>query len=58
MIGGKEMSLAEILKRLKNGEKVVCPACNKGILIPIGTDNATKAHSFKCDKCSELIIIN
>lgn len=50
------MSLGEILKRLKNGEKIKCHICNKGVLKPCGAVDLPKARSFKCDKCGECIV--
>lgn len=43
----------DILIRLKSGEKVKCPVCHKGHLLPYNT-TADKAHYFNCSdkKCS------
>lgn len=39
------------LERLMNGEKLMCPKCNKAIIVPFGTI-ADKAHSFICPNCN------
>lgn len=42
-----------IYTRLKNGEKIKCPVCHKGVLTPYNT-TFDKAHSFNCsdEKCN------
>ena len=46
----EERSISE---KLRKGEKVICPICKKGILVPYNTTYQT-AHSFNCsnDKCN------
>ena len=45
-----------ILKRLMDGEKVVCPSCKKGFIEPVnesGKDlGIDELHYFKCTKCN------
>ena len=46
-------NVEEIFKRIKkirNGEKVVCSHCGKGIMRPVGDCKTT--HCFICDKCN------
>ena len=43
-----------ILKKLWNGEEVLCPKCNSDYLVPL---HKTKKDNddFKCPKCGEVI---
>lgn len=48
--------VGDMIKRLRNGEKVECPDCHKGI---IRTPYDTKiSHYFECDKCKFKINID
>ena len=48
--------VGDMIKRLRNGEKVECPDCHKGI---IRTPYDTKIrHYFECDKCKFKINID
>lgn len=47
MVGDVRDSLID---RLRNGEKVICPQCKKGYLLPYNAA-VDKAHSFSCPKC-------
>lgn len=38
------------LKKLWDGEKVMCPKCNKDFLVPLHKDN----DDFKCPNCKEV----
>ena len=47
----------EFMEKLRNGEKVICPCCKKGVMIAVGDFKTTK--SFHCDSCKkDLILIN
>ena len=49
------LELNEMIKKLRNGEKVTCPHCEKGIMIPTGNHKTT--HGFHCDHCKERLKI-
>ena len=42
----------DISMELREGTKVTCLKCGKGIYKPAGADFKT-AHSFLCDKCND-----
>ena len=42
-----------ILKKLWNGEKVMCPKCNEDYLIPLHK-NRKDNDDFQCSKCKEI----
>lgn len=46
----------EMLKKLRDGESVTCPKCNKGIVIPKGDCKITKV--FHCEKCDYSVTID
>lgn len=48
--------LNDMIKKLRNGEKVTCPLCGKGILQAIGNCETTKG--FKCTECKKGLNIN
>lgn len=48
--------LNNMLKRLRNGDKEMCPICKKGIMVPVGNHKIT--HCFYCDKCKKKLNIN
>lgn len=39
------------LKKLWNGEKVICPKCNKDFLVPLHKNDE---DDFKCPNCNEV----
>lgn len=41
------------LKKLWNGEKVLCPNCNKDYLVPLHKNKKDNNH-FKCPNCNEV----
>lgn len=41
------------LKKLRNGEEVVCKHCGKGVMKPIGDYKTT--HCYVCDNCGNKI---
>ena len=43
-----------LLKKLWNGEKVLCPKCGKDYLTPLHK-NRKDNDDFKCPKCDEVI---
>lgn len=50
------IELNEMIKRLRNGEKVECPKCKKGIFVTSG-DYKT-SPGFHCDYCKVRLNIN
>ena len=42
-----------ILKKMWNGEKVMCPKCNEEYLIPLHKKRKDN-EDFKCPKCGEI----
>lgn len=45
--------IGNMMKKLHNGEKVICPDCKKGIIkTPY---NPSTSKFFKCDNCSFMI---
>ena len=48
--------MLERLKRLRNGETVICKQCRKGVMKPVGDYRTT--HCFVCDSCGNRININ
>lgn len=42
-----------ILKKLWNGEKVICPKCNKDYLIPLHKKKNDN-NDFKCPSCNQI----
>lgn len=43
--------LDDMVKRLRKGEAVKCPLCEKGVLEPVGDYQTT--YAFKCSECGE-----
>ena len=52
------MNLNEVLKKLRDGEQVICPICNKGIMKPINNADYKIAHGFQCGSCGETMNID
>lgn len=50
------MTAANIIERLRNGEKVKCTECGKGFFVPFGDYKTTPR--FTCDVCKAKININ
>lgn len=48
--------LIDRIKKLRNGEKVSCKHCKKGIMQPIGDYKTT--NCFVCDNCGKRINID
>lgn len=46
------------VKKIRKGEKVMCPLCNKGHFISATSAALEKASMFKCSHCGEKLIIN
>ena len=46
----------EIVKRIRNGEKVQCPLCKKGQIQPIGDRQYTTI--FSCDNSKKTLHLN
>lgn len=46
----------ERLKLLREGEKVLCKKCKKGVLFPSGDCKTT--NTFFCESCGNQLIIN
>lgn len=53
---GKELVMVITLdwtsleKKIKDGERVLCPKCKKGSIVPLNPE-AKINHSFNCDNC-------
>lgn len=47
--------LDDIVKRLRNGEVVKCPLCEKGKLEPVGDYRTT--YAFRCSGCGERLLM-
>ena len=45
----KAEELFQRIKKMRNGEEVICSHCKKGIMIPIGDCKITKC--FYCNNC-------
>lgn len=43
-----------IIERLRQGEKIKCLECQKGIYRTSATD-ISKSHEFNCDNCGSVI---
>lgn len=42
----------DFFERLFSGEKVVCPKCGKGIMLPLNPDvELSKNHTYYCSQC-------
>lgn len=52
------MNLHEILVRLREGQKVICPLCNKGMLKPVNNSDYKTTHGFKCSCCEKMMNID
>lgn len=48
--------MIERMKKLRNGEKVVCKKCKEGTMQPVGDCKTT--HCFVCDECGAKLNIN
>lgn len=48
--------LDDIVKRLRKGEEVRCPLCEKGNLEPVGDCRTT--NSFRCSACGQRLIMD
>ena len=46
----------KMIKKLRSGEKVQCPLCNKGTMISVG--DCIKSHGFYCSHCKQKLNIN
>lgn len=54
----KEICMAININKLRNGEIVKCPCCNKGVLNPANGTTPDKAGNFKCSECGEKLHLN
>ena len=52
----KEIDRIEFMKRLRNGEKLLCPECEEGT-VSTNYDPET-SHFFCCNKCDFMINID
>lgn len=44
--------------KLRNGERVECPICKNGELLPENNANPATASHFKCSNCKEKLIFH
>lgn len=54
----KGIYMAIDVKRLVDGEDVICDKCQKGKMKPRFTDEPKKASSFVCPECGMIIRLN
>ena len=53
---GTSRNSTSLLNSLLSGEKVSCPECNKGLLLPFNPDYSPKEnHSFVCNSCGMIV---
>ena len=52
----KAEELFQRIKKMRNGEEVICSHCKKGIMLPIGDCKTTKC--FYCNNCGRRVIIS
>lgn len=52
------MNILGLLNKLRNGEKVVCDECGKGVYQPVNGANSQIAHCFECSNCGTKINID
>lgn len=45
------------MNKLRKGEKIVCPLCKNGFLVPMYGANYSDAFRFKCSSCKEKLSI-
>ncbi len=43
------MDTLERIRRMRNGERIKCPKCDKGYWVALGTPET--AYAFHCDSC-------
>lgn len=53
---GDATEMIQMLKKMREGEKVICKHCHKGIMKPIGDHKVS--HCFVCDNCHSKWNIN
>lgn len=53
---GDVEEILQRLKKMRNGEKVTCKHCGKGIMQPVGDYKTT--YCFVCDNCHAKLNIN
>ena len=49
--------MIKMVKRLRKGEKVLCPLCERGTMESV-IENFEVSNCFKCSFCREKLIIN
>ena len=49
--------MIEMTKKLKRGEKVICPLCERGTMKSV-IENFEASNCFICSFCEEKLIIN
>lgn len=45
----------ERIKRMRSGERIKCPRCEKGYISAVGAPDV--ANVFKCNKCGNSIVL-
>lgn len=46
----------ELVKLLRNGEKIQCSRCKIGIFVPVG--DAKRTNTFHCSNCESQLIMD
>jgi ribosomal protein S27AE len=52
----EKVNIAELLKRLRKGEKPCCPQCKEGVVST--THEPQSSHFFSCNRCNFMINID
>ncbi len=52
------MNILELLNKLRNGEKVVCDECGKGVYRSVSGTEPQTTHCFVCSSCGTKINID
>ena len=52
------ISASELVKKLRNGERVVCSVCGKGYMKGMTNSPANAETHFACTVCKEKLILN
>ena len=51
-----DINVEDMVTKIKNGEKVICPLCNIGYFQK--NPNIPKQWTFYCSECKKKIVIN
>lgn len=48
----------KIIKELRRGQRVLCPECKKGFIVPLNGAPYETTTTFICENCGNQIIFN